>query len=229
MYLNVYLARCGVCSRRKATELIKDGEIRVNGVAVTTPSYEVQDGDKVLCGDRPVRKQEFLYIMMNKPAGVVTSCEDEKRRQTVVDFIKLKKGQRVFPVGRLDKATTGILLLTNDGDWAQKLAHPKHRVRKTYIVKLDNQFEHKHMEKLAKGMFLSDGKFIPDRVYYPKPGNKWVVGIDIHSGRHRIIRRAFRALGFYVNSLERTKYGSLTLKGLPKGTWRLIKPESVES
>ncbi len=228
MYLSVYLARGGVCARRKAIELIKSGEVRVNGAIESNPAYQVQHGDKVLCQERRVTLPNFVYIIFNKPKGVVTSCADERKRQTVVDMIKLKNKQiRVYPVGRLDKDSTGLLLLTNDGEFAQRLAHPKYKVKKTYMATLDKSMAHDDFERLKNGFFLPDGKFKPDRAYYPRKNNFRTVGVCIHSGKYRVIRRAFYRLGYEVKALDRTVYGNLTLKKLPRGMWRELTKDEV--
>lgn len=228
MYLSVYLARGGVCARRKAIELIKSGEVRVNGAIETNPAYQVQHGDKVLCHERRVTLPNFFYVLLNKPKGVVTTCEDERKRQTVVDMVRLKdKKIRLYPVGRLDKDTTGALILTNDGNFSQRLAHPKYRVQKTYVATLDKPMSHEDFNRLKDGFFLPDGKFRPDRAYYPRKNNYRVVGLSIHSGKYRIIRRAFYRLGYEVKALDRIYYGNLSLKKLPRGMWRELTKEEV--
>ncbi len=231
MYLSVFLARSGVCSRRKAAELIKSGDISVNGAPVIDPAYVVQPQDKVLYMDRRVQLEKPVYVMLNKPRGVVSTCADEKRRKTVVDMIELKINRRqvrLYPVGRLDKETTGLLVLTNDGVTAQKMAHPKYEIKKTYIAKLDHEFTHEAYEQLKKGMFLYDGRFVPDKVYYPRKNNKFVVGLVVHSGKYRVIRRAFYKLGYEVDTLDRVGYGSLSLHGLARGAWRLLSADEIK-
>jgi len=230
MYLSVYLARGGVCARRKAIELIKEGQVLVNGEVQTNPAYLVQSHDKVIYAECRVKPEPPVYVLLNKPRGVVSSCADEQRRKTVVDMITLKmnkKQVRLYPVGRLDKETTGTLILTNDGDAAQKMAHPKHEVKKTYIAQLDAEFTHEAYEALKKGMYLHDGRFLPDKVYYPRRHNKFVVGLIIHSGKYRVIRRAFYKLGYEVLALDRVAYGSLTTRGLARGAWRLLSSEEI--
>jgi len=232
MYLSVYLARCGVCARRKAVDLIKAGDILVNGAVVTDPAYVVASHDKVMYQDRRLKLERPVYVLLNKPRGVVSSCADEKNRKTVVDLLTIKINRRpvrLYPVGRLDKETTGVLLLTNDGEAAQRMAHPRYEVRKTYVAHLDREFTHESYELLVKGLYLHDGKFIPDRVYYPRQGNKFVVGLSVHSGKYRVIRRAFYKLGYEVEKLDRTAYGPFTLKGLTRGAWRLLGAEEIEA
>ena len=223
MYLSHYLARGGVCARRKAAELIKDGFVKVNDKVEKNPAYEIKEEDRIVYGGKRVYPQEAAYLVLNKPKGIVTTCADERNRQTVLDMIKIKnKKLRLYPVGRLDKDTTGLLVLTNDGEMAQKLAHPKFRVRKTYMAKLDKPLEKMDYEKLRKGVFLRDGRFAPDKIFHPKTSTR-VVGLEIHSGKYRIIRRAFFHLGYEVLMLERVAYGPLRLKDLPTGSWRDIK------
>ncbi|MGD1997971.1 MAG: pseudouridine synthase [Candidatus Dependentiae bacterium] len=227
MYLSHYIARGGVCARRKAAELIKDGLIKVNDKVEINPAYEVQQDDRIVFNGKRVYPQESTYIVLNKPKGIVTTCADERRRQTVLDLIKLKnKKIRLYPVGRLDKDTTGLLVLTNDGEMAQKLAHPKYRVRKTYMAKLDKPLAKQDYEKLRKGVFLRDGRFSPDKLFHPKTSTR-TVGLEIHSGKYRIIRRAFFHLGYEVLTLERVAYGPLRLRDLPQGAWRDIKKSEL--
>ena len=228
MYLSHYLARSGVCSRRKAADLIKEEHVRVNGKVVTDPAYEVQDDDRVLCNDRKVILEKPMYIALNKPKGIVTTCDDERGRDTVLDLVRMKKKVRLFPIGRLDQDTTGIILLTNDGDLAQKLAHPKYNISKTYIAKIDKPMTHAAYERLSRGIFLKDGKFRPDKIFYPKKTTKRIIGLTIHSGRYRIIRRALFAMGFEVNALDRVAIASISIKGLPLGSWRELKESEVK-
>ena len=231
MYLSVYLSRSGVCARRKAAELIKDGQVLVNGNPEINPAYVVQSHDKVVYMDRRVKLEEPVYVLLNKPRGVVSTCSDEQRRKNVTDLISIKvqnKNIRLYPVGRLDKETTGALVLTNDGELAQRMAHPKYEIKKTYVAMLDRPFEHADYERLIKGFFLYDGKFVPDRVYYPRKQNKYVVGVTVHSGKYRIIRRAFYRLGYEVVKLDRVGYGSISLHGLARGTWRLLDASEVK-
>lgn len=230
MYLSVYLARGGVCARRKAIELVKAGEVLVNGVVETNPAYLVQKQDKIIYADRRVQLEKPVYVLLNKPRGIVSSCADEQQRKTVVDVVTLKMNRRpvrLYPVGRLDKETTGVLVLTNDGVMAQKMAHPKHEVKKTYIATLDKELTHEAYEVLKKGLFLYDGRFVPDKVYYPRKHNKFVVGLVVHSGKYRVIRRAFYKLGYEVEALDRVGYGALSTRGVARGSWRLLSADEV--
>lgn len=228
IYLSLYLSRGGVCARRKAIELIKEGEVSVNGVVVTDPKTHVFEHDKVICLGRRVIIAKPVYVLLNKPKGIVTSCADERNRQTVVDLISIKpKNVRLYPVGRLDKDTTGLLLLTNDGQWAQRLAHPKYRVKKVYSATLNRQLSSEDFERLKRGIHLYDGKFVLDRIYFPRKNNRRVIGLIIHSGKYRIIRRAFESLGYKVAALDRLKYGTLSLAGVPRGSWRELTEKEM--
>jgi len=228
-YLSLYLSRSGVCSRRAAADVIKAGRVSVNGSIVIDPAYRVTDADVVRCDNAVITLQEMIYVLFNKPQGVVTTCADDRNRVTVIDLVRVKKGIRLYPVGRLDKETTGALLLTNDGEVAHRLAHPKYHVEKIYVAKLNKPLTHEKYEQLKRGVFLRDGKFVPDRVFYPKRGNKYVVGLSIHSGRYRIIRRVFFQLGFEVLDLDRVAYGALSIKGMAPGKWRLLKKREIAS
>ena len=228
IYLSLYLSRGGVCARRKAIELIKDGEVSVNGTVVTDPSTQVNEHDKVVCMKRRVIIAQPIHVLLNKPKGIVTSCADEKNRMTVVDLIKIKqKNVRLYPVGRLDKDTTGLLLLTNDGQWAQRLAHPKYRVQKGYTVTLNKPLSPEAFDRLKRGIHLYDGKFVLDRIYFPRKNNRRVINLTIHSGKYRIIRRAFESLDYKVAILDRQRYGSLSLAGVPRGSWRELSEKEI--
>lgn len=228
MYLIQFVARSGICSRRDAAELIKSGGIIVNGVAVTNPEGKVESTDviKTLEG-KILRLQEHYYVIFHKPKGVVTTCSDERGRLAVTELVKIKKGVRLYPVGRLDKDTTGLLLLTNDGSWAQRIMHPRYAVPKIYHAKLDKPLTLESFERLKKGVYLKDGKFKVDRVFFPNPKNRWVVGLEIHSGKYRIIRRAFFSLGYEVEGLHRVQYGNIRLSRLPRGEWKLLKKQDA--
>lgn len=227
MYLGQYIARSGVCSRRKAIDEIKAGNVTVNGDITIDPSYQVQENDRIAMNDRIIRQEGFVYLLLNKPKGILTACSDNRGRATVVDIIKYHKPVRLYPVGRLDKETTGALIITNDGDFAQSLAHPKFNIPKTYFVKLNKPFTYEDQVKIEKGLYLHDGRFRADQVFYPQKKNKWLVGLTIHSGKYRIIRRVFFKMGYTVKELERVKYGNLTLKSLARGQWREISPDEL--
>ncbi len=226
MRINKYIAACGVCSRRKAEELIKDNKVFVNGDVVTNLAYLVMDGDAIEVNGIRVKPQKHVYILLNKPLDVVTTAKDERGRKTVLDVIGKKIKERIYPVGRLDRATTGLLLLTSDGDFAQQLAHPKHQVPKVYVAKVNKPFV--DMTKLRKGVRLrDDGVVKVDSVSYSRKDNKRYVRVTLHSGKYRVVRRLFSTLGYVVQSLDRVKYAHLTKKGLPLGAWRRLSLSEI--
>lgn len=225
MKLNHYVAASGICSRRKASELIKEGEITVNHYPVTDPSYEVQEKDTIRYKKKEIKPESYIYILLNKPAKFLSVRSDAKGRPTVFDLIDIK--QRINPVGRLDYDTTGLLLLTNDGELNQKLAHPKHEVPKTYQVVIDRQLDHKDVLKLQKGVRLEDGKVVVDEIAFVDP-SKLNIKVTLHSGKYRVIRRLFAFLGYDVLKLDRVAYAGLTKKGLPQGAYRRLRPQEIE-
>ena len=228
MRLNKYIAHAGVCSRRKAGDLVKNGFIKVNGKVEKNPAIEVTDDDtveymgKVL---KPVSNQ--YYLLLNKPKNVITTMEDERGRKTVWDIVKEKVDTRIFPVGRLDRNTTGLLLLTNDGDLIQKLSHPSSKVKKIYEVILNKPVEQKDIEAIAKGVMLEDGKADVDTVSYIQELPPNHIGIELHSGKNRIIRRIFEHLGYEVVRLDRVYFAGLTKKDLPRGWSRFLSKKEV--
>ena len=228
MRLNKYIAHSGICSRRKAGELVKAGAVKVNGEVHINPAYEVQQEDKVEYKGkvvRPVRK--MIYILMNKPKNVVTTTSDEKARRTVMDIVQHKVTERIYPVGRLDRMTTGLLLLTNDGDLAKKLTHPSHGVVKRYHVILDKVVTEQHLKAIKKGLRLDDGVATVDDVDWIIGSDNDEVGIEIHMGKNRIVRRIFESLGYNVVKLDRVYYGGLTKKDLPRGWFRPLKHKEI--
>lgn len=228
MRLNKYIAHAGVCSRRKAGDLVKNGFIKVNGKVEKNPAIEVTDEDtveymgKVL---KPISNQ--YYLLLNKPKNVITTMEDERGRKTVWDIVKEKVDTRIFPVGRLDRNTTGLLLLTNDGDLIQKLSHPSSKVKKIYEVILNKPVEQKDIEAIAKGVMLEDGKADVDTVSYIQELPPNHIGIELHSGKNRIIRRIFEHLGYEVVRLDRVYFAGLTKKDLPRGWSRFLSKKEV--
>lgn len=228
MRLNQYLAHAGVCSRRKADELIQQGLITVNGSVVTEVGMQVAPGDKVACEGITVREEKKIYILLNKPRTVVTTASDEKGRTTVLDLVQLPKKVRLYPVGRLDYNTTGIVLLTNDGDMAQQLTHPKFEVEKRYHVTLDKALKPEAEKLLYEGVRLEDGFIKPDKVtpIENKPC-EWI--IVLHSGKNHIVRRLFLRLGRFVKKLDRVEYAGLTCRGLPRGAWRYLTPSEIKA
>ena len=227
MYLAKYLAACGVCSRRKAAELVKSGKVRVNGETVMDPAYLVQKLDKVFYDGKYIIQQKQIYIIMNKPKGYITTSSDPQGRPTVISLLG-RKLQKVglHAIGRLDIDTTGVLLFTNDGDLTQKLAHPKFNVSKTYAASLDKVFKSKDFYALSRGVRMKDGFIKPDNIRYASKNKKKVI-VEIHSGKKRIVRRMFKHLQYYVKNLDRFNYSGLTTKGISKGVWRFLKKEEI--
>ena len=217
--LNRYIANCGVCARREADNLIQQGEIYVNGKIMTDFSYRVQTGDNVRYGSKVLKREKFVYILLNKPKDFLTTTDDPEGRKSVMDLVKDATNVRLYPVGRLDRNTTGLLLLTNDGDLTDKLMHPSYKAKKIYQVDLDKPFSDVDLQKIRQGIVLEDGPMRADDVEIVSPDRKRV-GIEIHSGRNRIVRRIFEHLGYNIEKLDRVMYAGLTKKDLPRGTWR---------
>lgn len=224
--LNKYIANAGICSRREADEYIKTGVVTVNGKVVTEMGYQVQGGDIVRFGERSIRPEKPVYILLNKPKDYITTMDDPDGRHIVTELINVK--ERVFPVGRLDRNTTGVLLLTNDGDLAERLMHPKYEVPKIYLAILDKKMDKHHMEQLMQGVELEDGVIAADDLAYVE-GDKKKIGVAIHSGRNRIVHRMFNHLGYTVEKLDRTSYAGLTKQQLKRSGWRTLTPEEVIS
>lgn len=224
--LNKFIANAGICSRREADTYIQTGVVTVNGVTITELGYKVKPEDRVLFHDKPIIGEKHVYILLNKPKDYITTSKDPQNRKTVLDLINGVK-ERVFPVGRLDRNTSGVLLLTNDGALAEKLMHPRKGITKIYHVELDKKFAAPDMAELKKGIELEDGFFTPDEVDYVEGMNKHHVGIQIHSGANRIVRRLFEALEYDVIKLDRVVYAGLTKKGLTRGKWRFLKDSEV--
>lgn len=223
-----FIATAGVAARRKALFLIKEGFVSVNNIPITEPGYKVSPLDKIKCNDMIVKPEKKVYIILNKPKNCVTTACDELDRRTVLDLIKVRNLPRIFPVGRLDRDTTGLVLLTNDGELAQQLAHPHNRINKTYLVSLNRPFEAVDLDKLRFGFFLSDGRVKPDKVHTTPNSKKYNVIIELHSGKNRIVRRIFEFLGYKVRALERVKFAGLTKQGLELGAWRYLTPFEIE-
>lgn len=228
MRLNKFVAHCGVCSRRQAADLVKKGEIMVNDEVINNPGYQIQKGDIVKYQDKAISPESRLvYILMNKPKGVITAVTDDRGRKTVMDIINKKVKERIFPVGRLDRASCGLLLLTNDGDLAQKLAHPKYDTKKFYHVIVNKPVTKNDMKRIIEGVQLEDGLAEVDGIAYINGKGKEEVGIELHSGKNRIIRRIFEAVGYEVKKLDRTYYAGLTKKDLPRGFFRHLTPREI--
>lgn len=227
MRLNKYIAHCGICSRRQAADHVKEGLVAINGQVVTEPGTEVQASDVVTFkGQNVSPESRKVYVLMNKPKNVITTADDERGRKTVLDMLAGKIRERVYPVGRLDRDTTGLLLLTNDGDLAQKLSHPKHKVVKVYKVTLNRALQVKDFEAIGAGLELEDGKAEVDSIYYYE-GKKSEIGVEIHSGKNRIVRRIFEHLGYEVVALDRIYYAGLSKKDLPRGHFRRLSEREI--
>jgi len=220
MTLNKYLAHAGLCSRRQAVNYIKVGVVKVNGVVVREPSYRVLADDNVKFKNRTVALEKMLYILLNKPKGYITTTSDERGRRTVIDLVKSEVGQRVYPVGRLDLDTTGLLLLTNDGDLAQRLSHPRYEVSKIYNVVLNEPLKDEYRLEISKGVKLEDCMISADKISYLPGKSKHYVKIQIHSGKNRVVRRIFEKFGYRVVKLDRVGYAGLTKRSLPLSRWR---------
>ncbi|MFR9603726.1 MAG: pseudouridine synthase, partial [Rikenellaceae bacterium] len=227
MRLNRFLAQSGVSSRREADEFIKAGVVTVNGVVVTELGTKVMPTDEVKFNDSRVQGEKRVYLVLNKPKGYVTSLDDPHADKTVMDLVNNACSERIYPVGRLDKNSVGILLFTNDGDLTKQLTHPSHRKKKIYQVSLDKPLTRADMDSIAEGITLEDGDIYADEISYVAD-TKDEVGIEIHSGRNRIVRRIFEHLGYSVQKLDRVYFAGLTKKNLKRGQWRFLTPEEVE-
>jgi 23S rRNA pseudouridine2605 synthase len=228
MRLNKYVAHSGVCSRRQAAEYVKNGLVTVNGKVEKNPAYQVQAGDQVRFRDRPIRPEERkVYLLLNKPKDVISTVSDDRGRRTVIDLLGGRIEERVFPVGRLDRNTTGLLLLTNDGDLAKKLTHPSHKVNKVYHVTLDKPLADADLQKIRNGVELEEGKAVVDGIDHVPGSGKKEVGMELHIGWNRIVRRLFEALGYEVQRLDRVYFAGLTKKDLPRGRWRKLTEQEV--
>ena len=226
--LNKYLANAGVCSRREADEFIQAGVVTVNGEVVTELGTKVMRTDVIRFHDATVSLEKKVYVLLNKPKDYVTTSDDPQQRKTVMDLVKNACTERIYPVGRLDRNTTGVLLLTNDGDLASKLTHPKFLKKKIYHVYLDRNVTAYDLQQIAQGIMLDDGEIKADEVQYADPNDKKQVGIEIHSGKNRIVRRIFESLGYKVTKLDRVQFAGLTKKNLRRGDWRYLTEEEVD-
>ncbi len=228
MPLNKFIAHAGVCGRREAAELVKEGKVTVNGDIVYEPGYKVLGNEDVKVNGKKIFSQKNLvYVLLNKPKDFLTTLKDPEGRKTVIDLVKAATPERIYPVGRLDRNTTGVLLLTNDGELAQKLTHPSFEVKKIYEVKLDKPVQKEHIEMILAGITLEDGSIKADAVSYVDPKDKSLVGIEIHSGRNRIVRRIFEHLGYDVKNLDRVMFANLTKKNVDRGKWRHLNEKEV--
>lgn len=225
--LNKFLANAGVCSRREADEFITAGVVSVNGTVVTELGTKVKRSDEVKFHDQPVNIERKVYVLLNKPKDYVTTSDDPQNRKTVMDLVKNACPERIYPVGRLDRNTTGVLLFTNDGDLASKLTHPKYLKKKIYHVYTDKNVTAADLRQIAEGITLDDGEIKADAVDYASPTDKKQVGIEIHSGKNRIVRRIFESLGYRVVKLDRVLFAGLTKKNLRRGDWRFLTEQEV--
>ena len=226
--LNKYMATAGIASRRKADEMIEQGKVRLNGKVVTNLGTKINPtSDKIFVdGKQVVILDESVYVLFNKPKDAITTARDERGRATVMDYIKIK--ERVYPIGRLDRNTTGVLLLTNDGEFANRLMHPKHEVKKAYKVTLDKPITREDIQKLSGGVRLSDGMTEPAEVHDIPNGKNKIIGIVIHEGRNRQIHRMFEALGYEIYKLDRVAYAGITYESLPRGRWRFLTKNEIK-
>lgn len=226
MPLNKFIAHCGICSRRDAAELVKLGQVKVNNETITEPGHKVSAKDEIRVNGKKINlAKNLVYILLNKPKDYLTTTDDPEKRKTVLDLIRIK--ERIYPVGRLDRNTSGVLLLTNDGDLSQKLTHPSYEVKKIYHVSLDRPLEKKDFEKVLKGVTLEDGPASVDVLAYADSKDKKQLGVEIHSGRNRIVRRIFEHLGYDVKSLDRVMFAGLTKKNIERGKWRFLSEKEV--
>ena len=224
--LNKYIANAGICSRREADVLIATGAVTVNGEVITELGYKVLPTDVVRYGDKILQNEKPVYLLLNKPKDYITTTSDERGRKDVMELVRGACKERIYPVGRLDKNTTGLLLFTNDGDMTKKLTHPKHGIEKTYSAELNKKFANIDMCALRDGIELEDGVITPDDVQYVDESKK-IIGITIHSGKNRIVRRIFEFLGYEVVKLDRVVFAGLTKKDLPRGKWRFLTQAEI--
>ncbi|HUZ62060.1 MAG TPA: pseudouridine synthase [Hanamia sp.] len=228
MPLNKFLAHCGVTSRRDAVTLIIEGKVSVNKKIITQPAFKVNEKDDVFYnGKKLYVTKNLVYILLNKPKDYITTTDDPQNRKTVLQLIKNATDQRIYPVGRLDRNTSGVLLLTNDGDLTQTLTHPSFNIKKVYEVKLDKPLTKADFEKILNGMKLEDGEIFADALAYADSKDKSVIGIELHSGRNRIVRRIFEHLGYDVKGLDRVMYANLTKKNVERGRWRYLNEKEI--
>lgn len=226
--LNSYIAQAGICSRRKAVEIIQNGQVRVNNNIITEPSYRVQPSDSVMFNGSVLSVKKKTYILLNKPKGYISTVSDEKGRKTILDLVDHLTTERLYPVGRLDRATTGLILLTNDGNFAQKLAHPKYNVAKVYCATLHKHVQGRHLDMLIQGIQLEDGAIAVKRAeYVNQEGTK--IEVEISSGRNKIVRRMFEHLGYEVLKLDRNQYSFLTKQNLMQGGSRFLNQGEINA
>lgn len=225
--LNKFIANAGVCSRREADKIIVEGLVKVNGVVITEMGFKVTQNDEVRCRGKLLKKQEYKYLLLNKPKDYITTVTDTHGRRTVMDLIGNACSERIYPVGRLDRNTTGLLLFTNDGDLAKKLTHPSYRIKKIYQVVLQKSVSEEDIAKLTEGIKLEDGNSKFDQIYYTEPPLKKDLTVEIHSGKNRIVRRMFEALGYEVVKLDRIEFAGLKKGKVTRGKWRFLDKKEI--
>jgi len=228
MPLNKYLAHCGICSRRDAVAVVTEGKVKVNGKVIIEPGFKIESTDEVFYNNKKIFITKNLqYILLNKPKDYITTTEDPQGRKTVLQLIQNATTERVYPIGRLDRNTSGVLLFTNDGDLTQKLSHPSFEIKKIYEVKLDKILTKGDFDKILKGLILEDGPVLVDSLAYADAKDKSIIGIEIHSGRNRIVRRIFEHLKYDVKGLDRVMYAGLTKKNVERGKWRFLSEKEI--
>ncbi|MEP6594316.1 MAG: pseudouridine synthase [Ginsengibacter sp.] len=228
MPLNKFIAHCGVASRRDAIPLIKEGKVTVNGNVITEPGFKVTDADAIMYnGKKLFVTKNKVYILLNKPKDYITTTDDPQGRKTVLQLIKQATQERIYPIGRLDRNTSGVLLFTNDGELTQKLTHPGYNIKKVYEVKLDKPLTRADFDKIVNGLKLEDGEIHADALAYADNKDKSIIGIEIHSGRNRIVRRIFEHLGYKVKVLDRVMYANFTKKNVERGKWRYLGEKEI--
>jgi len=228
MPLNKYIAHSGVCGRREAAEMVKKGLVKVNGQVITEPGHKVASTDEVIVNNKKTfLAKNLVYILLNKPKDYITTMDDPQNRKTVLDIIGKATSERIYPVGRLDRNTSGVLLLTNDGELAQKLTHPSNEIKKVYHVTLNKELVKKDFDKILSGVILEDGPASVDVLAYADIKDKTQVGVEIHSGRNRIVRRIFESLGYDVKGLDRVIFAGLTKKNIERGKFRFLSEKEV--
>ena len=228
MPLNKFVAHCGVCSRRDAVTIIKEGKVKVNGEVIKEPAHKVTERDTVeFNGKKLFVSKNLVYILLNKPKDYITTTDDPQGRKTVLQLTKMATTERIYPVGRLDRNTSGVLLLTNDGELTQKLSHPSYNITKVYEAKLDKSLTKADFDKILGGVALEDGIIKADSLAYADAKDKSIIGIEIHSGRNRIVRRIFEHLGYDVKGLDRVMYATLTKKNVERGKWRFLSEKEI--
>ena len=225
--LNKFISNSGICSRREADTYIEHGSVTVNGKLVTEMGYKVKSGDEVRFDGSLISPEKKRYVLLNKPKNYITTMDDDRGRKTVMDLVQNATKERIYPVGRLDRMTTGLLLFTNDGELAKKLTHPKHHIRKLYHASLDRKLDLKDLERLRGDVIIEGRKVFIDAVSYVEGQNRTEVGIEIHSGRNRIVRKIFEHAGYKVTKLDRVIFAELTKKNLPRGRWRELTQQEI--